>query len=100
MNLLSNMNYISKKDSVPSTPHYAALVFDSIYIEGDERSRTNPGHGYPAHSESVVKYIQFTNRAEMEKWVNEQETSRYSRKDNYRIVEVKPLNVTLKAIVT
>jgi hypothetical protein len=27
----------------------------SIHHEGDERSRTNPGHGYPAHTEYTVQ---------------------------------------------
>jgi len=35
------------------------LVFSSITIPGDERSRTNPGHGYPEHTESTVQYIIF-----------------------------------------
>ena len=37
-------------NDVPKDFHYAVLIFDStsVYIPGDERSRTNPGHGYPA----------------------------------------------------
>ena len=30
---------------------YAVIVERSVYIPGDERSRTNPGHGYPATTE-------------------------------------------------
>ena len=30
---------------------FAILTPRSIHIPGDERSRTNPGHGYPAHTE-------------------------------------------------
>jgi len=26
----------------------------SIHHEGDERSRTNPGHGYPAYTEQIT----------------------------------------------
>jgi hypothetical protein len=96
---MERMKYVDDKTSVPATSHFAALVFDSIFIEGDERSRTCPGHGYPEHYERIVKYITFTDRADMEKWVNQQETSRYSRPDNYKIVEVRPLTVKLKATV-
>jgi hypothetical protein len=41
-------------DDVPSGPHYAVLIYktQSVYIDGDERSRTCPGHGYPAHTET------------------------------------------------
>lgn len=93
------MNYVSDLSNVPSQPHYAALVFESIYIEGDERSRTNPGHGYPAHSESVVKYITFKDEAEMNGWVQKESTSQYGRRDNWKIVHVTPKNVVLKASV-
>jgi hypothetical protein len=43
-----------KGPNVPTDLHYQILVFEtsSVYIEGDERSRTNPGHGYPAHTET------------------------------------------------
>ena len=40
----------------PTGAHLALLEFYSVYHEGDERSRTNPGHGYPAYTESVVRY--------------------------------------------
>ena len=32
---------------------FAILTPRSISIPGDERSRTNPGHGYPAHTEQT-----------------------------------------------
>jgi hypothetical protein len=82
---------------VPSTPHFAAIVFSTIYIPGDERSRTNPGHGYPASSEPVVNYIVFESREEMEEWVTNQE-GYYSKKD-YRIIEATPLSVKFTATV-
>jgi len=44
---------VKGKNDVPTGLHYAILVYktESVYIEGDERSRTNPGHGYPARTE-------------------------------------------------
>lgn len=49
------MKLVKSKEDVPAIPHYAVIVYKtrSIYHEGDERSRTNPGHGYPAHTEIV-----------------------------------------------
>jgi hypothetical protein len=38
---------------------YAIIEFTSVYIPGDERSRTNPGHGYPAHNEDVCQFTTF-----------------------------------------
>ena len=32
---------------VPNSPSFVILTTKSTYIPGDERSRTNPGHGYP-----------------------------------------------------
>jgi len=87
------MKYISTKDKLPEAPHLAALVFSSIHIDGDERSRTNPGHGYPAHDKAVVEYIAFDSREEAQKWVEQQEKSRYSAQ-SYRIIEAFPRAVT------
>jgi hypothetical protein len=43
---------VTKAKEVPSGPHYCILVYKTTehYVEGDERSRTHPGHGYPAHT--------------------------------------------------
>jgi len=38
---------------VPQDNHYAILIFttQSVWVPGDERSRTAPGHGYPEHTD-------------------------------------------------
>ncbi len=43
---------ITSPDQVPSGPHFALLIYtsESVTTPGDERSRTNPGHGYPEHT--------------------------------------------------
>jgi len=35
--------------------HYAVLIYrtESFHVPGDERSRTHPGHGYPAHTKTT-----------------------------------------------
>ena len=63
------MTYASNYDNIPKKPHWAIITFSSIHIPGDERSRTSPGHGYPAHTESVIKYQTFTDQDEWEKAV-------------------------------
>ncbi len=47
------MTRVKKPEDIPDTPHYAVLIYKvvSVYIPGDERSRTHPGHGYPEHTE-------------------------------------------------
>src|SRR3989304_8144426 len=49
---------ISDSKKFPKDEHYAMIIFKtkSIHHEGDERSRTNPGHGYPAHTEEVSNH--------------------------------------------
>lgn len=42
--------YPNSLTDLPNEPYLAILETSSIYIEGDERSKTNPGHGYPAHT--------------------------------------------------
>lgn len=73
--------FVTSKSKMPTEPHYAIVEFSSIHIPGDERSRTNPGHGYPAHSESVVNYRAFTDKEEWEKEVKEKADSQYSSKE-------------------
>ncbi|MGO4337839.1 hypothetical protein AB4037_23260 [Labrys sp. KB_33_2] len=51
---------------IPSEPHFAIITETSVHIPGDERSRTHPGHGYPAHTETYINYQAFTDRAEWE----------------------------------
>ena len=42
---------------------YAFIETDSIYHEVDERSRTHPGHGYPAHTETVTKIREYSDKS-------------------------------------
>lgn len=48
---------------------FAALVKTSTNVEGDERSRTHPGHGYPAHTVEGLEIVKFHDQTEMEAWV-------------------------------
>jgi hypothetical protein len=49
---------------VPVGIHWAIITFSNEYIPGDERSRTNPGHGYPAHTVTKANYTAYTNEKE------------------------------------
>ena len=91
------MKYIANKTEFPTTAHFAVLIFDTIYMPGDERSRTNPGHGYGESYEHTIKYIRFDTRDELESWVDSAEKSRV--KTEYKVIEVKPLVVQTKVSV-
>lgn len=75
-----------------SNEFFAAFVEDSYTVPGDERSRTNPGHGYPEHTVTHTTVREFDNEAELKRWVGEQAKSVYSPK--YRIVRCTPVQVT------
>lgn len=84
------MEYHNTKNKFPKDQHYAVLVFDTVYIPGDERSRTNPGHGYPASTESVVKYISFKSKDELQEWVGKQRPNAMGEHD-FQVIECLPV---------
>jgi hypothetical protein len=59
----------SPKD-VPVGPHYALLLYKqkTVHHEGDLRSRTDPGHGYPESDETfnVVEHFVTADRVDWE----------------------------------
>lgn len=64
--------YIHKIGDIPKGEHWAILRDESVTIPGDERSRTNPGHGYPESTEHYMNYVAFTNEAEFRKELESQ----------------------------
>ena len=73
---------------LPSEASYAILYPESITIPGDERSRTNPGHGYPEHS---VDYWRIEMFASKEEW--EAEISRLSKRKSHSHEEFKAVRM-------
>lgn len=71
---------------------YAAIITSSFWVEGDERSKTNPGHGYPGHTETTISIKDFDSKETMLEYVERQENSKYG-KDNYRLIEYSDLVV-------
>ena len=100
------MRPVTKKTEIPTTPHLAILVFktSNIYHEGDERSRTCPGHGYPAYTETIytVDYIPFADEKGVNDWIVARELNKKPYGDNepYQVIRSTPLVAELKASVT
>ena len=90
---MRGMIYCGNGGDVPKVEHYAILEFGQIYIEGDERSRTNPGHGYPGGYENTTKYIAFTN---IDEWKTE--ISRRQKDSFYKdkFIAIKSTPATIK----
>lgn len=78
---------------------YAIIEFGSIFIPGDERSRTNPGHGYPERYETTTNIIVFSSKDEWEKEIAIRVSRAYS-KDNFKAVIIKPVKVETKVSVS
>lgn len=81
---------------IPNTPHYAIVEQRTIHHDGDERSRTHPGHGYPAYTEEVSVYRAFESREKWEAEIRSLEAHPYGRVPTYVAMYVTPAKVTPK----
>tara|TARA_Y100000034_G_scaffold33124_2_gene40644 strand:+ start:2034 stop:2303 length:270 start_codon:yes stop_codon:yes gene_type:complete len=66
----------------------------SISIPGDERSRTNPGHGYPAHTEQHWNMEVYPTE---QKWTDEIQRLMAQTgfmKKNFKAVRMIPATIT------
>jgi hypothetical protein len=84
--------YVSQSSTLNNESHYALLHFSSVYIEGDERSRTNPGHGYPGGYENRVQYIAFETSSDAKEYIESLGNSYDESK--YKLIYVTPVKVT------
>jgi len=84
---------ITQKD-VPTCKHYGIVTFGKIAIPGDERSRTNPGHGYPEHTEHTATYSAYDKEA----WKNE--IIRMTERKHYDFVAFVAYPAKVKTIST
>lgn len=87
-----------RPSDIPKEPHYA--IIKSVYIPGDERSRTHPGHGYPASTEYYLDYTAFTDREEWEAEVNKLASERSTYTTPFLAVQVTPALVETSVKVT
>jgi hypothetical protein len=84
-------------NNIPNVPHWAIVKSVNVFIPGDERSRTNPGHGYPEHTEEYITYTAFIDEAE---WLREIENLSMSHWPKpFRAFKVEPVIVTTKVEV-
>ena len=74
---------------------YAVIVERSVYIPGDERSRTNPGHGYPATTEYFQNVITFDTEQQLKAWI-----IRHNNTDAFKAIKYQELQVNIDLDVT
>lgn len=72
-------------------PFLAILKSKSIYIPGDERSRTNPGHGYPESTEHSFDIEVYDSE---EGWKKEVERLT-TRKEKFKAVQIRPASIKM-----
>lgn len=82
-----------KRADVPTDAHYAILYFKRIHIEGDERSRQAPGHGYPAHDEQVCEYVVYSDRATWTAEIERLQADRFEPAETWVPLLVAPATV-------
>lgn len=76
---------------------FLLVTEDSIYIPGDERSRTNPGHGYPESTERVNHVRRFASLDELVKHV---EMWKPQNPIAYKVTETYTFKPSVKLVVT
>lgn len=78
--------------NIPKDLHWAIVKISKTYYEGDERSKTHPGHGYPADYDENLLYIPYNNYETFKKEVEFLTKTRA----NFIAIEAKPFKVTTK----
>ena len=86
---------VQSPEDYPSEDHYAIVEFSSVHVPGDERSRTHPGHGYPAHDVPTMSYKAYDDQIEWEKEIARLE----ERKARYKAFSAKPARVSVKTTI-
>jgi len=84
--------HVTTKDKFPSAPHWAILKFSTTHVPGDERSRTNPGHGYPAHTVDNVSYEAFYTEEKFLAALHRLENDTFTH-GRYSAFKVEPLTI-------
>jgi hypothetical protein len=95
----NNAIYCSDPSKVPKGPHWAIIQGESMYIPGDERSRTNPGHGYPATTKHYVSYKAFLSEEDWNKEVQELAAPKFGSPKPFVAMYVVPATISTKVVV-
>lgn len=66
--------------------YWAIIKNVTTYHDGDERSRTNPGHGYPAHTTTAMVYKPYETEVEVLDALE-----RKSKHENWMVIQAAPM---------
>jgi hypothetical protein len=76
---MKSEKYVTTPSQIPQGEHWAIIEAASMCVPGDERSRQNPGHGYPEYTHNYTVYTAYTNEEEFKKEMEIRYNSTYSR---------------------
>jgi hypothetical protein len=92
---MTNVNEVRKmpircahSSQIPKVDHWAIIEDGSVHIPGDERSRTNPGHGYPASTEYYCTYTAYLDKAEWALAIHDLTFPKYGSPKSFRAIQV------------
>lgn len=78
----------------PPQEVFAVVYKETIHVEGDERSRTHPGHGYPAHDIEHQVFKEFKDEDDFRKWVESEMKPRYGSPRKFRAFRCSPIAIS------
>jgi hypothetical protein len=84
------MSSVQRIDDLPDGEFYAIVQNNSVHIPADERSKTHPGHGYPASTEYFLGMRIFSKEDLIEEIKRRQ--SKVSSRDNFKILQIKTVS--------
>jgi hypothetical protein len=91
--------YPNSVSAIPSTEHWAIVEDVSVYTPGDERSRTHPGHGYPASTEHYFNYIVFMDKKEWEADIRQRMADNSYGRKSFKAMRVTPAKIAIQATI-
>ncbi len=74
---------------------YIVIEKSSYHVPGDERSRTHPGHGYPAHDVDTDNVVRFSTLKQLEAYI-----LAHADQDNLEVYKVQPVKIVKHVKVT
>lgn len=82
--------------AAPAKEKYAVVYQEHTHVPGDERSRTHPGHGYPAHTETHNVFKGFDTEPEFLDWVKRAKLGEYGMPRSFQAYKCIPVEVSVE----
>lgn len=98
----NTLREVKKTSDIPEGKSYLIQFYEneSIYHEGDERSKRYPGHGYPAYTEHRLNIRQFVTRSR-EEWGNAAKSLFIDgKRSDVLLLSIERVGVTIRTEIT